>query len=552
MLKRSYLSSNNVEDWDLSRLGEGIVVCKNAGWRVDATHTSIQGSRIYSYGEFVLPISEAMDKRLGFSFVNGNKSVTVALLAENEKGQDRYGIQIIYFDGNNEHWLSSVDALSNEACELAQNAGVPFGVLYENGKLSVWVNGANVLHAFDLTTCDTTASAWYEDTQVVPVLTGFSAMDATIGQLHFNQTGYDGPVSPEGKWIISGADAYNLEDVEKGTVTYIANAADPNAASNLVFNILAGKNDDIYFEAVLKKGEDFNMDSVRVGFAFGGLQMSLTQSTGHPMMLQVTDWTFWDASYNLNAEQIAAFEGDGLRVGVARIDGVFHMYIQQGDGMRRVISREYSSLANAELNPAIATFGGANNAVYSNITYSVGSDVEPAKPNYRDSLVLSGSENYDVSDIENGNLVYTGSGEAFLELNAPVGVRDDFYIEVVIKKGENFNMNDLRLGFQYDNLNLNLVGGAYGMQLQITDWTFWDACYDLTAEQIIAFEDNGIRIGAGRVNGVFCMYIENNGVMEQVIAKEVPRLTSAEGNLKVATWGNAQGAVYSGLTWKIG
>ena len=142
--------------------------------------------------------------------------------------------------------------------------------------------------------------------------------------------------------------------------------------------------------------------------------------------------------------------------------------------------------------------------------------------------------------------------EAFLELNAPVGVRDDFYIEVVIKKGENFNMNDLRLGFQYDNLNLNLVGGAYGMQLQITDWIFWDACYDLTAEQIIAFEDNGIRIGAGRVNGVFCMYIENNGVMEQVIAKEVPRLTSAEGNLKVATWGNAQGAVYSGLTWKIG
>ena len=113
-------------------------------------------------------------------------------------------------------------------------------------------------------------------------------------------------------------------------------------------------------------------------------------------------------------------------------------------------------------------------------------------------------------------------------------------------------MNDLRLGFQYDNLNLNLVGGAYGMQLQITDWTFWDACYDLTAEQIIAFEDNGIRIGAGRVNGVFCMYIENNGVMEQVIAKEVPRLTSAEGNLKVATWGNAQGAVYSGLTWMIG
>lgn len=38
VLKRSYLSSNNVEDWDRSRLGEGIVVCKNAGWRVDATH----------------------------------------------------------------------------------------------------------------------------------------------------------------------------------------------------------------------------------------------------------------------------------------------------------------------------------------------------------------------------------------------------------------------------------------------------------------------------------------------------------------------------------
>lgn len=169
------------------------------------------------------------------------------------------------------------------------------------------------------------------------------------------------------------------------------------------------------------------------------------------------------------------------------------------------------------------------------------------------TLVLSGSKHYDTTDIENGTVIYTGSGEQVLELNAAVGSNDDVYVEAVLKKGEEFNMSDLRLGFRLGSMNLDVVSSNQNeLKLQMTDWNDEFPEYNFTETQKAAFEGEGLRIGAARIGGKFYMYIENENVMESVLEKEYPNYANSAFNIKLVTWDGASGAVYSGLQWKIG
>ncbi len=551
VLRKVFLSDEK-NAWDLLDLGSGTVVCTKSSWSVSAWHNTLKGNYLYTASDVILPMKDGIDRRVGYSFRDGDKTLTVCLVAENEKNQDRYSVQVIYFDGTKSHWIKSVDTLSKDVVSLADGKGVPFAVLYDNGKLTVWVNHSRVLYEYDATT-STKWTGWKTDTKLVPGITGYSAKDAQLNNLRFNTTGYDGPVSMLDKWILSGADAYDISNIEKGVIVYTANAPSSATESDLMLNFTANAKDDIYVETVVKKGKNFNMADLRMGFDFAGLKLTLKSSEKSGLELQITNWKFWDANYRLNEAQIEAFEKDGIRFGAARIDGVFYMYIQDGNGMDRVITKEYPTLANAVIHPSIATWGGANDAVYSNFVCRVGNNVEPAAPTVP-YPVLNGIHYYDVSDLSNGNVTYTytGSGSKTLEFNAAVGAEDDVYAETILKKGENFDMTDLRLGFAFGKVNLTLLSNTKsGVELQMTDWKFYQA-YKLNDVQLEAFEGEGLKVGAARINGIYYMYVQNGDGMDRVVTKEAADYAKESFNIKLATWENAQGAVYSGLNWKIG
>ena len=554
VLRKVFLSDEK-NAWDLLDLGSGTVICTKSSWSVSAWHNTLKGNYLYTASDVILPMKDGIDRRVGYSFRDGDKTLTVCLVAENEKNQDRYSVQVIYFDGTKSHWLKSVDTLSKDVASLAEGKGVPFGVLYDNGKLTVWVNHSRVMYEYDVTT-NTKWTGWKADTKLIPGITGYSAKDAELNNLRFNTTGYDGPVSMLDKWVLSGADAYDISNIEKGVIVYTANAPSSATESDLMLNFTANAKDDIYVETVVKKGKDFNMADLRMGFDFAGLKLTLKSSEKSGLELQITNWKFWDANYRLNEAQKEAFEKDGIRIGAARIDGVFYMYIQDGNGMDRVITKEYPTLANAVIHPSIATWGGANDAVYSGFVCRVGDNVEPAAPTVP-YPVINGLKYYDVSDFSEGKVayIYTGSGSKTsktLEINAPVGADDDVYVETVLKKGKKFDMSDLRLGFMLGKLNMTLISNQKsGVQLQVTDWKFYES-YKLNDAQVEAFEGAGLRVGAARINGVYYMYVQDGNGMDRVLTKTVADYAKASFNIKLATWETAQGAIYSGLNWKIG
>ncbi len=188
---------------------------------------------------------------------------------------------------------------------------------------------------------------------------------------------------------------------------------------------------------------------------------------------------------------------------------------------------------------------------YKNLTVKTGSDVKIAC--ISEFLIKSGAENYDVTKIADGTVKYTAtSGNKALELNAAVGANDDVYVETVLKKGEEFNVADYRLGFQFSDVILSVKGSNDNVLFSMyTPGWAQSASKNFTEEQKQAFEGNGLKIGVARRGGKFYMYVEKGGEMEQVLVMEAATYAQKAFNIKLITWEGAKGAVYRDLHWEI-
>lgn len=341
--------------------------------------------------------------------------------------------------------------------------------------------------------------------------------------------------------VVSGGDSFNTAEIDFGKVVYT-----DTADARLVLNPSAAEEDDIYIEAVFRKGAEFDMSDLRYGFRFGDVNFNLISNAQEGIALQMTDWDCY-RTQKLSETQIAAFEGDGLRIGAARIDGIYYLYAEENGAMQCIMRHEWTDKAQIAINPAINVWPEAKGAELTGLNWKVGGDVLPAGAETV-SPIISGQNSYQVSADK---AVYTDAEEAYLEFNAPVCYNDDVYVETVLKMGAQFDMDDLRYGFRLFDIEFNFVSDQNGAYLQMTDWNFYEN-YTLNSEQITAFIGEGIRVAAARVDGEYRVYIETNGRMKCVAAHYDWDRAYAEFNVTLHTWPNAKGAEYTELFWNIG
>lgn len=103
---------------------------------------------MYASASLTLPRMEGVDTRAGFVFCDKDgHDVFVALTMSNDQGQYSYSVQIISQNGDSWRMHGALKDIGRTASikNAANSAeGVPFAVLYHNGKLDIWVNNIRV------------------------------------------------------------------------------------------------------------------------------------------------------------------------------------------------------------------------------------------------------------------------------------------------------------------------------------------------------------------------------------------------------------------------
>ncbi len=195
---------------------------------------------------------------------------------------------------------------------------------------------------------------------------------------------------------------------------------------------------------------------------------------------------------------------------------------------------------------------------YKNLIVKKGSDVDDTCVwGHEEFMIKSGAEYYDITNV--GTLTHTdldATATHTLELLAEVGANDDVYVEAVLKREKNFVENSYRLGFQFAGMYCTVSDNAsQNLRLQLyQQGESWETYtnYKFTEEQIKAFEEGeGLKIGAARIGGKFYMYIQDGDSMKEIM-RESTTYAQSSFNIKLLTWKEAKGAVFSSLNWKIG
>ena len=155
-LVRSFIGSNGqvrhpafeADNWDLNQLGNGLAQCLSTSLKTTAMNSRIYAERVYASASLTLPRMEGVDTRAGFVFCDKDgHDVFVALTMSNDQGQYSYSVQIISQNGDSWRMHGALKDIGRTASikNAANSAeGVPFAVLYHNGKLDIWVNNIRV------------------------------------------------------------------------------------------------------------------------------------------------------------------------------------------------------------------------------------------------------------------------------------------------------------------------------------------------------------------------------------------------------------------------
>ena len=109
-----------------------------------------------------------------------------------------------------------------------------------------------------------------------------------------------------------------------------------------------------------------------------------------------------------------------------------------------------------------------------------------------------------------------------MKLFPTVGANDNVYVEAVLKKETGFDTSEYRVGFKFGEITLEVVS-RNGMFFSVytPDWSDYKtnsfASSTFSAYNFKeAFEGNGLKIRAARINDIYYMYVIDNCEMIEV------------------------------------
>lgn len=530
-------SGSNASSWDLSMLGQGTAISLDSGWLVTANHTTIYDTKAFVSANIVLPMSPGAGRRAGFRFVDaGQNGIYVCLYANNENGADSYEVQLIRLvNGASTTWHGGYVFSDEVIRALANSTGVPLSVLYENGTITVWANGVPIIQNWSLIDNGFGITA---ETQVVPGLT--TAGYGDFYHVEFNTVGYEEgypvTITTEGRGSVTAdksvyqandtiiftlqpQDGYEVTSLTVNGRDYISSISD----GKLVFDAgsLASVNVSVTFERV--EGEDGTLSgtAMAAGVPVADAQVVIYNSSGD----RYTTTTNADGEYSFTQTLSAGTWYIQITAsGYLDYEGVFTV-----DG---------STTWNAEMT-----------ATSMADKYIAGGD--------RDA--------FDLESIESEGLVtYVGTGgEGHIMLNIAADGNKDFWLESVMRNQDTFVPDNagLRMGYTiYFNANTQVqftigrwVGDAENAwRFMLNNWGDIDATNPFTDAQNAAFNGDGLRIAAARINGTLYLFAEENGAMVPVLSVRTEATANASANLGFGTWYQAANAEYREVSWKIG
>lgn len=184
--------------------------------------------------------------------------------------------------------------------------------------------------------------------------------------------------------IASGGENFDYSQIAEGKIVYTYGGEVHDTMSHeLVFKQKAKANEDFYATAVIKKQDTFVMNNaggIRYGFVFrdgGGSELvaTFTYDRAHNnWLMQFTDWNSLWSGKDIGAEAPAAWtDGTGYRIGVARINGAFHFYLEDENGvMQQVATEKGSPLNNKEVTMSVACWTQVKNAEFTEFGWTTG------------------------------------------------------------------------------------------------------------------------------------------------------------------------------------
>lgn len=188
---RDFITADTPANWDFSELGNGTVRMKSGGEFLGAWHKTIKGTKAFVSANIVLPMTPGSDLRAGFAFKTDSHYTFVTLKAQGENGASEYHVEVMHDGWNWGGWNNADNRLETfvgqEVTELVNGNGLPMSVLYDAGKISVWINGKEVVHE---ATATNASLGFTEDAEVIPGL--MTATGSVIyHNVEFNTVGYD-------------------------------------------------------------------------------------------------------------------------------------------------------------------------------------------------------------------------------------------------------------------------------------------------------------------------------------------------------------------------
>lgn len=530
-------SASEDSSWDFSRLGEGIAVCKDNGWLVSANHTTLYGEKMFVSADIVMNALGGGDPRTGFRFVDKTgKGYFVSLHAFYNTSAPEYRVQIVALNQSgvpDNGWLSEVALIGDHFHAPATGGGLPFAVLYDNGKITAWVNGEKIVNEYQ---SDIAIGA---DKKVVPALTACGG--GTYRNLEFAteafENGYPVHIASEGRGTVScDKQTYQAGDTLTFTVIpkqgYAVQALTVNGEDKLselngsTLTVAAGsrtaiavfvtfaeitEQNGVLSGAVTLNGEAFAQETV----------ITLTNvATGASAELTATDGTYAFPSLPAGIYDLTA-EADGGYAYSARV--TIAGSTQHTIALKRVSMAE---------------------------KYGASGDVD----------------HFDIEKIEEGKAVYTANasaGESHLRFEKlHVKGSQDFYIESVMRLQSGFILNadgGNRQGYSIYTATggeVHLTVGRWGTgdswSLMMNNWGDVDKKIALSAAQAAAYESaNGLKIAAARIDGTLYLFAEENGAMKQIVSSAWSAGASADLFLGLGVWYQNQSAEFNGLNWKI-
>lgn len=576
-LTGDYLEADNPAIWNFEELGVGSAYAVQADWLTGALHRDMSGTKVFASGNIVAKMASD-DVRVGFVF---ETSLGVRIFVSLMAGKNNlYGIQIITSrPGEDASWgewnapdVNLEEVVGSEVRQLASGNGVPMAVLYDAGKLSIWVNGTSVFRDVE---CNKAAERGINaETTVRPGIMVCSK-DTAFHNLTFNTTGFDNGypinITKTGKGTIT-------VEGEKDTFTpgqpvvfhitpgegYMVTAVTVNGKdrlSDLVGNTLTVQTDsslamvslDVLFTRVVSENNTFSGTVKANGTPIAGIEVRLYDAAQKRTYSEITDadgkFLFSNlpaGTYRLTVNARTAQDG-------APSEHYQKQYI--------TLDEEYIINGTESRELAIRTVTKADLYIESGATEFFDVESLPeVEIEYEGDVPV-------IRELTGGTIRYTYSGAAVADDYHEISTQfradagEDFFVSANFRKQDSFDLAlNLRYGFIVRNggwwLGFTIIREPGGMQIQVFNWDaeVWNG-YSFTQEDVAAWEsETGLTYALARVNDVYYIYLLKGETWVNVFSVQDYAKQDAGRpiRLAIAAWEPAKGAELRSFSWKRG